>query len=196
MPREPRSNCTIKATGRAGSPNARGWSRSSTRSANSITRALRVLESAHQNCTSLKLQDLELQLTKVRQEYPEFNRVHRKLSITTLIEGGNRPGGTHQPQGRNNPQGKPRQKKTEMVSDHRTGLPSTPNHPPQQRPGNPYLCIKGLPNLRIITHRDLPEDQQPSRVSITLRRHRISIKLTYRQPPYPKPKPVRELRKT
>ena len=153
-----------------------------------------MLEYAHQNCTSLELQDLELQLTKVRQEYPEFNRVHRKLSITTLKRAITAWEGHTNP--RKGTKGKTRQKKPERF---RTIALDSPVHPiirSSVQAGNPYLCIKGLPNLRIITHRELPEDQQPSRVSITLRRRRISIRLTYRQPPYPKPKPVRELRKT
>ena len=196
MPREPRSNCTIKATGRAGKGQRQRLEQILNQECELYNSAFRVLEYAHQNCTSLELQDLELQLTKVRQEYPEFNRVHRKLSITTLKRAITAWEGHTNPRKGTTPRGKPRQKKPERF---RTIALDSPVHPiirSSVQAGNPYLCIKGLPNLRIITHRELPEDQQPSRVSITLRRRRISIRLTYRQPPYPKPKPVRELRKT
>ena len=196
MPREPRSNYTIKATGRAGKGQRQRLEQILNQECEIYNSALRVLEPAHQNGTSLELQHLALQLTKVRQEYPEFTQVHRKLSITTLKRAVTAWEGHTNPREGITPRGKPRQKKTERF---RTIALDSPVHPiirSSIQAGNPYLCIKGLPNLRIITHRKLPEDQQPSRVSITLRRRRISISLTYRQPPYPKPKPVRELRKT
>ncbi len=58
---------------------------------------------------------------------------------------------------------------------------------------HPVATAKGLPNLRIKTHRKLPEDQQPSRVTITLKRRQVSIRLNYQKDPYPKPAPIRSL---
>ena len=46
--------------------------------------ALRVLDLTHAAGKDLELQDLAKQLTQVRSEYPEFNSVHRRLSIATL----------------------------------------------------------------------------------------------------------------
>ena len=196
MPREPRSNCTIKATGRAGKGQRQRLEQILNQECELYNSALRVLESAHQNYTSLELQHLELQLTKVREEYPEFTQIHRKLSITTLKRAVTAWEGHTNPREGTTPRGKPRQKNTERFRTIALDSPEAPIIRSSIQAGNPYLCIKGLPNLRITTHRELPEDQQPSRVSITLRSRRISIRLTYQQPPYPKSKPVRELRKT
>ena len=196
MPREPRSNCTIKATGRAGKGQRQRLEQILNQECEIYNSALRVLEYAHQNGTSLELQHLALQLTKVRQEYPEFTQVLRRLSVTTLKRAVTAWEGHTNPREGTTPRGKPRQKKTERFRTIALDSPVNPIIRSSIQAGNPYLCIKGLPNLRITTHRELPEDQQPSRVSITLRSRRISIRLTYQQPPYPKPKPVRELRKT
>ena len=117
--------------------------------------------------SELELQHLALQLTKVRKEYPEF-KSHRKLSITTLKRAVTAREGHTNPREGTNPRGKPRQER------FRTIALDSPVHPiirSSVQAGNPYLCIKGLPNLRIITHRELPEDQQPSRVSITLAKY-------------------------
>ena len=196
MPREPRSNCTIKATGRAGKGQRQRLEQILNQECELYNSALRVLEYAHQNGTSLELDHLKLQLTKVRQEYTEFTQVHRELSVTTLKRAVTAWEGHTNPREGTTPRGKPRQKNTERFRTIALDSPEAPIIRSSIQAGNPYLCIKGLPNLRITTHRELPEDQQPSRVSITLRRRQISIRLTYRQPPYPKPKPVRELRKT
>ena len=145
MPREPRSNCTIKATGRAGKGQRQRLEQILNQECELYNSAFRVLEYAHQNCTSLELQDLELQLTKVRQEYPEFNRVHRKLSITTLKRAITAWEGHTNPRKGTTPRGKTTSEKTRAVSHHRTGLPSTPNHP-LQRPGRKPLPMHQGPS--------------------------------------------------
>ena len=194
MPRKPRSNWTIKATARAGRSHRQRLEQVIKQEGELYNSTLKVLEAAHQKGITLELQHMELQLTQVRKEYPEFSEILRKVSISTLKRAVTAWDGHAHPRDGTNPRGKPRQKTPERF---RTITLDSPVHPiirPSIQGGNPYLCIKGLPNLRITTHRKLPPDQQPSKVSITVRRRQVSIRLTYQTDPYPKPTPIQKLR--
>ena len=56
------------------------------------------------------------------------------------------------------------------------------------------MCIKGLPNIQLKSHRAIPQDRQPGKASITLKPDQIAVRLTYQEPPYPRKAPVESLK--
>ena len=154
--------------------------------------ALETLDLTHSARKDLELQDLEKQLTQVRREYPAFQSVHRRVSIATLkraITAWNR----HiQPKENDEPTGKPRYKTPERF---RTISIETPQNPIIRftKGGHPFLCIKGLPSIRLNGHQEIPDDRQPNTAIITLKNREVSIRLVYRGEPHPKPIPVKKL---
>ena len=193
MPRKPKSDWTIRATARAGKSQRCRIQKVLDQERELYNRALTVLESAHQTGTSMDLHHLEKWLTQVRKENPQQVQVLRRLSISTLKRATTAWNGHANPKEGTAPRGKPRQKTMERFCTIALDSPVRPIIRSSIQAGQPYLCIKGLPNLRIKTHRKLPEDQQPSRVTITLKRRQISIRLTYQKDPYPKPTPIRSI---
>ena len=192
MPRGPMSHHVLKAKGKLGKNQRRRLRKVIQDQWELYNTTLRVLDLTHTAGKDLELQDLEKQLTQVRGEYPEFNSVHRRLSIATLkraVLAWDRHVG-HQ-KGRE-PAGKPRYKTSERF---RTIAIESPTNPivRSTQAGQPYLCIKGLPSIKLEGHREILADRQPSAAIITLKSREISIRLTYQDEPYPKPAPVEEL---
>ena len=193
MPRKPKSDWTIKATARAGKAQRRRIQKILDQEGELFNTTLTVLESAQQASASMDLQHLEKWLTQVRKENTQHTQVLRRLSIATLKRATIAWNGHANPKEGTTPRGKPREKTTERFRTIALDSPVNPIIRSSIQAGQPYLCIKGLPNLRIKTHRKLPEDQQPSRVTITLKRRQVSIRLTYQKDPYPKPAPIGDL---
>ena len=193
MPREPGSNSTIKASARAGKNQRRKLEQILTQECELYNSALKILEYAHRTGTNLELQHLEKQLTEVRQEYPKHAKVLRKLSISTLKRANTAWQAHANPKVGTPPRGKPRQKSTERFRTIALDSPANPVVRFSIQNKRPYLCIKGLPNLPLRSHQNIPEDTQPTKVVITLRHRKVLVRLTYPQPAYPKPAPVRAL---
>ena len=84
MHRRPMSHHALKATGKLGENQRRRLQKVLQDQLELYNTALRVLDLTHAAGKDLELQDLAKQLTQVRSEYPEFNSVHRRLSIATL----------------------------------------------------------------------------------------------------------------
>ena len=158
--------------------------------------SLLALEYADLNDAGRSLDDLAKELTKVRQDQPEYAQVHRRLSLATLKRAVVAWQAHVKPDPDLPPRGKPRSKTPERF---RTIAIESPPHPiiyfPRPDSKGPYLSIKGLPNIQLKSHQAIPQDRQPCKATITLKPDQIAVRLTYQEPPYPRKAPVESLPK-
>ena len=156
--------------------------------------SLLALEYADLNGADRSLDDLAKELTKVRQDQPEYAQVHRRLSLATLKRAVVAWNAHVNPDPDLPPRGKPRSKTPERF---RTIAIESPPHPiihfPKPDSKRPYLSIKGLPNIQLKSHQAIPQDRQPCKATITLKPDQIAVRLTYQEPPYPEKAPVESL---
>ena len=118
----------------------------------------------------------ENQLTELRAALPEFSTVLRKAQETTI-----KRAGINWKRHRSDPNaGRPR---------FRTGRFRTIEvDSPEGRPirftklGQARLRLKGLPAIRLRCSREVPSEQQPVRISITLKGCQIEVRLSYKHP--------------
>ena len=87
------------------------------------------------------------------------------------------------------PAGKPRRKSPERFRTLTILSPDNQVVFLTKNLGLPKLKIKGLPAIKLRSSQDIPTDQQPSTVHITLKAGQIHLRLVYDQPPHPKLKP-------
>ena len=157
--------------------------------------SLLALEYAHLNGADRSLDDLAKELTKVRQDQPEYAQVHRLLSKATLKRAAVAWNAHVNPEPDLPPCGKPGIKTPERFRT--IAIESSPHpiiHFPKLNSKRPYLSIEGLPNIQLKSHQAIPPDRQPSKASITLKPDQIAVRLTYQEPPYPKKAPVEALK--
>ena len=146
MPRNPKSKWTIKAVARAGKGQRQRLEQVIQQERELYNSALQVLESAHQNGTSLELQNLEKQLTQVRREYPEHFEILRRVSISTLKRATTAWNGHANPREGTTPRGKPRARKQQ--NDSAPSLwtrPYIPSSGPASRPENHTCASRACP---------------------------------------------------
>ena len=165
MPHRPMSHYALKARGKLGKNQRRRLQKVLQDQRELYNTALRVLDLTHAAGKDLELQDLAKQLTQVRSEYPEFNSVHRRLSMATLKRALLAWDRHVRPRKGKEPTGKPRYKTPERFRSIATESPSNPIIRSTQA-GHPYLCIKGLPSIELKGHRQFRQtDSRQPRLS-------------------------------
>ena len=135
---------------------------------------------------------LRKEVTQLRAAEPEYRKTLRQISLATTERAITNHLRFAAPREGTKPAGKPRRKTQERF---RTLILNSPAHPvvhfsPQ---GRAKLKLKGLPSIRLESHQEIPRDQQPKSVQITLRGRQVSVRLVYDQEPSPKLKPIWKL---
>ena len=117
------------------------------------------------------------QLTKLRKDFPEFAKVYRRAQTGAIDRAGVNWDRYARPKKGKKPAGKPRMKENRFrtidiktSSDRLLTFTGT---------GRPKLEIKGLPTIRLTGHRQPPKDEQPNKITITLKGRRILVRLGY-----------------
>ena len=123
-------------------------------------------------------------LTELRANSPEFKNLNRRLQEAVIQQVAISWQRYLKAKNKGEKAGRPRYKN----GRYRTiSLNSPPGKVVQfTKEGNAVLRIHTLPAIRLLTTQDLPTDQQPVAVRITLKGKRISVRLSYR---FPLPEP-------
>ena len=135
---------------------------------------------------------LRKEITQLRAAEPEYRKTLRKISLATTERAITNHLRHANPRKGTDPAGRPRRKTRERF---RTIILHSPANPVIHfsAQGRAKLKLKGIPSIRLDSHQEIPRDQQPKSVQVTLRGRQISVRLVYDQEHSPKPKPIREL---
>ena len=135
---------------------------------------------------------LRKEVTQLRAVEPKYRKTLRGISITTTERAVTNHLRYAAPREGTKPAGRPRRKTQERF---RTLILHSPAHPVIHfsTQGRAKLKLKGLPSIRLDSHQEIPKNQQPKSVHLTLRGMQISVRLVYDREPSPKLKPIREL---
>ena len=118
---------------------------------------------------------LQKELTSLRASQLEFTGVTRRIQDNLIREAA-----TRWQQYRKGKAGRPRYKTSRYSTISLDSPQGKVIH--LNRNDKAVLRIASLPTIRLLTTQDLPSDQQPAAVRITLKRKHISVRLSYRFP--------------
>ena len=136
----------------------------------------RMAEKQDPKLFSSKLQ--QRQLAGLRKDFPEFATVYRRAQAGAIDRAGINWNRYAHPREGKKPAGIPRLKGGRFRTiDIKT---SSDRLLTFTRAGRPKLKIKGLPTIQLTGHRQPPRDEQPNRITITLKGRRILVRLGYR----------------
>ena len=137
---------------------------------------------------------LRKRITRLRHDQPEYQKTLRLISLTTTQRAITSHLRHLAPKEGTKPSGKPRKKTAERFRTLILYSPANQIIHFTEKAGTTRLKIKGMPTIRLKPHQEIPRDQQPSTVEITLRGKQIKVRLIYDQTQSPKLKPIREIR--
>ena len=117
------------------------------------------------------------QLAELRKDFPEFATVYRRAQAGAIDRAGVNWNRYAHPREGTKPAGNPRLKGGRFRTiDIKPSSDQLLNF---TRAGRPKLKIKGLPAIRLTGHRLPPKDEQPNKITITLKGKRIMVRLGY-----------------
>ena len=117
------------------------------------------------------------QLAGLRKDFPEFATVYRRAQAGAVNRAEVNWNKYAHPREGKKPAGIPRLKGGRFRTiDIRTSSSKLLTF---TRAGRPKLEIKGLPTIRLTGHRMPPKDEQPNKITITLKGRRILVRLGY-----------------
>ena len=130
---------------------------------------------------------LRKEITQLRAAESEYQKTLRKISLATTERAIINHLRYAAPREGTKPAGRPRRKTQERF---RTLILHSPTNPVIHFStlGRAKLKLKGLPSIRLDSHQEIPRDQQPKSVHLTLRGRQISVRLVYDQEAQPEAK--------
>ena len=120
----------------------------------------------------------QIQLTQLRSDSPEFATVYRRAQAGTIDRAEVNWNRYAHPKEGTKATGMPRFKGNRFRTIDITT--SGGNLLTFTRTGRPKLKIKGIPAIRLKGHRLTPQDEQPNKITITLKGRRILVRLGYK----------------
>ena len=136
----------------------------------------RAAENRDPNLFGPKIQ--QQQLTQARKQFPQLELLYRRAQAGAIDRAEVNWNRYAHPREGTKPAGNPRLKGDRFRTIDIK--PSSDRLLTFTRKGRPKLEIKGLPTIRLKGHRQPPQDQQPRRITITLKDGRILVRMTYR----------------
>ena len=113
----------------------------------------------------------------LREDFPEFATVYRRTQAGAIDRAGVNWNRYAHPREGTKPAGIPRLKGNRFRTIDIK--PSSDRLLTFTRAGRPKMKIKGLPAIRLTGHRQPPKDEQPNKITITLKGKRILVRLGY-----------------